>query len=275
MRPVPGLRVGALVLAGGRGSRLPVSGPWGKHMEPVPGSGLRLIDAVLSRLSGADEILVAAGYGAQALQAYLARRWPLARSFLVADIRDLPSALSDGFALLEADVAVAVEGDVVAPMQSMAGFLAGARRELGGLHLLVGAKPARADRGTLEIRADGTVGAVRPVRPDDERRWSVLAAACPRELWARLRLLAARYEPLAGARVSVWHATAARLLAEGAEVRVTISQDAGVNVNTGADLLAAADFVHADTGAGGRRLPDSPAIRARPALAGLPAEPRP
>jgi len=47
--------------------------------------------------------------------------------------------------------------------------------------------------------------------------------------------------------VSTWHLVAARLLDEGALVRVTVAVDGGVNVNSPADLLAAAEYARRDT----------------------------
>jgi hypothetical protein len=239
-----------LVLAAGRGTRLPTSGGWSKHLEPLPGRSERIIDAVVHRLRDADDILVAAGHEADALTAHLAACCPEIRCFRVDDMDDLPASIAAGLSRLDADRAVVVEGDVLIPARSMAAFLTDPREPPSDLDLLVGGKDPRPDRCTIDLSPAGVALAVRPVAPGDLLRWSVLAAACRRDVQSRVASLCAPYSPLAGLGVSMWHVVAARLLAEGAEVRVTIAADGGVNINSPCDLAAAGEYVRLDARAG-------------------------
>lgn len=239
------MTVGVLVLAAGSGTRLSVSGPWSKHLEPLPGLPVRLIDAVLGRVQSADDVLVATGHRAEELQAHLARCWPGTRWFTVPDVSCLPASVVAGLSLMRTDAVITVEGDVVTPKQSLTNYLRLARPKAEGLHLLVGARPARLDRCTIDIRDDGTAAAIRPVRAGETARWSVLAAACSTALRPRLRELASPLPALEGLRVSLWHTVAARLLAQGGVVQVSTASDGGVNVNTAAELFAAAAYLRA------------------------------
>jgi GTP:adenosylcobinamide-phosphate guanylyltransferase len=237
-----------LVLAGGRGTRLPTSGAWSKHMEVLPGRPDRIIDVVLSRLAGAAEVLVAIGHEASALTAHLAARWPAARWYMVAEIDDLAGSVADGLARLHGDHAVVVEGDVLVPARSMAAFLAApapdpAPDPAPALRLLAGPRVPRPDRATIDATPDGVVRAVRPSRRTDAVRWGVLAAACGHEIRDRVPALCAPYPPLTGLGVSMWHVAAARLLAEGRPVRIVRADDGGVNVNSPADLAAAGEYL--------------------------------
>jgi NDP-sugar pyrophosphorylase family protein len=237
-----------LVLAAGRGTRLPASGAWSKHMEPLPGRPDRIIDAVLSRLAGPAEVLVATGHEASALTAHLTARWPAARWYLVADIDDLAGSVAEGLARLHSDDAVVVEGDVLVPARSMAAFLAAASPDPApALRLLAGPRPPRPDRATIDATPDGVVRAVRPSRRTDAVRWGVLAAACGPQIRDRAAALCAPYPPLSGLAVSIWHGAAARLLAEGQQVRIVRADDGGVNVNSPADLVTAGEYLRCES----------------------------
>jgi hypothetical protein len=216
-------------------------------MELLPGSADRVIDLVISRLTGAADVLVAVGHEASALTTHLAARWPAARCFEVAEIDDMAGSVTDGLARLATDRAVVVEGDVLVPARSMAAFLtAPPPGTAPALRLLAGPRMPRPDRVTVDATPDGVVRAVRPSYHTDQVRWGVLAAACRREIRDRVPALCAPYPPLAGLGVSMWHVAAARLLAEGQEVRIVRADDGGVNVNLPADLAKAAEYARSE-----------------------------
>jgi NDP-sugar pyrophosphorylase family protein len=240
--------VSVLVLAAGRGTRLPTPGAWSKHMEFLPDSPDRIIDLVISRLTGAADVLVATGHEASALAAHLTARWPATRCFEVADIEDMAGSTADGLARLETDHAVVVEGDVLVPARSMAAFLAAPPPgPAPALRLLVGPRLPRPDRATIDATPDGIARAVRPSYDTDSVRLGVLAAACRREIRDRVPTLCAPYPPLTGLGVSMWHVAAARLLAEGHEVRIVRAEDGGVNINRPTDLAKAAEYVRCES----------------------------
>jgi CTP:molybdopterin cytidylyltransferase MocA len=241
--------VGALVLAAGRGTRLPVTGDWSKHLEPLRvGQTQRpLLDFVLERVTPADDLLVAVGHRAAAAEAALREGGSGARTVRVADIDDLPGSIDACLGGLATDVAVVVEGDVIAARGEMARFLAAARHgPRVPLRLLAGPKTPEPGYVTLDICANGRVVSVRRCLPGDTFRLSVLAAAVGPQLRGRIGELAVPREPLAGLVSGVWHRVAARLVAEGGLVLAERARDGGVNVNTRAALRAAQEYVSSD-----------------------------
>jgi CTP:molybdopterin cytidylyltransferase MocA len=238
--------VGVLVLAAGRGTRLPVTGDWSKHLEPlrVGQSRRPLLDHVLERVAPADDLLVAVGHRAGAAETALRAGGSGARTIRVADIDDLPGSIDACLAGLATDVAVVAEGDVIVARGAMARFLAAARHgPRVPLRLLTGPKTPGPGYVTLDISAEGRVTRVRRCLPGDAFRLSVLAAAVGPPLRGRVGELAAPAAPLAGLISGVWHRVAAALLAEGTPVLAQRARDGGVNVNTPAALRAAQEYV--------------------------------
>jgi len=242
--------VGVVVLAGGPGSRLPAAA--GKHLEPVPGAEppVPLLDHVLSRLTAADEIIVATGVRPERIERHVAARWPAARCVRVPDVSDLPGSVRTALEHLRADVCVVVEGDVIVPQRDLTRYLSLLRRRPCGepLQVLAGPKQVVPHRCTFDLDPRGLVRAVRPATEADSWRLSVLAAAPGRDLVADLAVLAQPGPGLAGLSASIWHYVAAALLRTGGRTRVQLAADGGVNVNTRAELEAAGRYLRRDNG---------------------------
>jgi CTP:molybdopterin cytidylyltransferase MocA len=242
------IRVGAVVLAGGRGSRLPTAA--GKHLEPVRAGGRSapLIDHVLGRLTGVDEVVVATGFCPERIERHVAGHWPAARCFRVPDVADLPASVAAALTGLAADVTIVVEGDVIVSRRAMAGFVAALRQRGAGppLRLLAGPKPVEPHRCTFDLTPFGVVRSVRPAVAADPSRLSVLAAAPGAALTADLPALARPGPSLTGLAASMWHCVAAGLLATGRTTLVHLAPDGGVNVNTPAALAEAGRYLERD-----------------------------
>lgn len=260
--------VGAVVLAGGRGSRLPA--PAGKHLQPVPAGGgsVPLLDHVLGRLAGVDEVVVATGFRPERVERHVARRWPGVRCFRVPDVADLPASAAAALAELRAPVTMVVEGDVIVGRLAMAAFVGALREQPGGppLRLLAGPKPARPGRCTFDLDPGGVVRSVRPAGSADASRLSVLAAVPGAGVAADLPALARPGPALRGLAASMWHIVAAGLLAAGRETRVDLAPDGGVNVNTPQALAEAGRYLERDDGPPGplRAVTPGAAPRATP-----------
>jgi NDP-sugar pyrophosphorylase family protein len=235
----------ALLMAGGRGTRLRSDGP--KPLARV--LGLPLIELALRRLhrAGLREVTLALGHGAEAIRAHL-RDWreaPLQPEFL---IEEQPLGTVGALGLLPEDgrPVLVTNADLVSACDLRALLLAFTARR-ADLALATRAERHRLRFG--EVLADEQ-GRVRDYLEKPEKSWRIAAGSCVVGPAARALLVR-------GQRTDVPELVR-RALAAGQLVVACPDEAPWVDVNDADDLRAAEEL-----------------LRAEPARCGAPVEPRP